>query len=679
MAVWLFCFAKSARADFSFVHVTDSHVGASDKAGSNAAKDGEMYREISALTPRPAFAIHTGDACEVGTPQEYEFHRKALQNLQIPAYVAPGNHDVRWNPQGKEGFEKGTNQPLFQSWDYQNVHFIVLDSTVLLQHWGHFDKAMLDWLRLDLQKIGTARPVVIGFHHWMGRDAVQIDNEAELLQIAAPYNVVLWLQGHGHSDIAWNINGAPAIMAKGLYQGSYHLIEVSATRLRVLRRTLGNKAPTQEIASISLQRTAPPLWNANVQLQNAQLKIEVARGDLTPDAKLSFRVDAGKYAPLEARDDFGWKAEVSASQLIAGEHNVEVRAVLPDGRTYRRDAAFSSRAAGSPAPVWEAFVGGAVQSKLVERNGALYVSTMSGDLVCLDAKTGFQRWKFGTKGSVFSTPFVTSEAVIFGSADHWIYALDAKNGRLKWKTETKGAVFGGAALARGVVCIASVDTQIYGIDARSGQRLWKARGEGMFQSQIATDGQRFFVGGWDNTFRALDVVSGREVWNRKFGKSFYFSPAIGSPVAGNGQVFVTSNDGFLHAMEAATGKVQWEVLGPALGYSGPLLHGGQIYNASLTDNGMVHSYDAKSGAQNWESPTGSVIYDSSCAWGETQSGGAVYVGSVSGVFSALRARDGQLLWQYHLAPGHLLASPATDAERVYIASQNGFVVAFPLQ
>jgi hypothetical protein len=62
----------------------------------------------------------------------------------------------------------------------------------------------------DLEKVGTDRPIVIGFHHWIARETVMVDNEQELLELVAPYNVVLWLQGHGHSDIQWNINGAAA-------------------------------------------------------------------------------------------------------------------------------------------------------------------------------------------------------------------------------------------------------------------------------------------------------------------------------------------------------------------------------------------------------------------------------------------------------------------------------------
>jgi outer membrane protein assembly factor BamB len=667
----------SARADWSFVHITDNHVTATDKAGSNADKDAAMYREISQLPSRPAFTIGTGDVCEIGTPEEYAIHQKSLQHLTIPHYDAPGNHDVRWNPHGKEGYQVGAKQPLFQSWDHENIHFVLLDSTVLLQHWGHFDKAMLDWLRADLKKVGTSRPIVIGFHHWIGRDDVQVDNEGELLAITAPYNVVLWLQGHGHSDIKWNINGAPAIMAKGLYQGSYHLIEVSADRLRVLRRTAEKPTPSTEVLSVPLTRTTPPQWNAAARLDASRLLIEATRGDLPADTQLTFRVNADKYAPLPTRGA-GWFVQNNTDNLKAGEHQVVVRATLPDGRTYTRVLPISLRRAGEPSPLWVTPVGGAVQSRLVRNGDSLYVSTMGGDLVCLDTQSGFVRWKYSTNGALFSTPLVVDGTVYFGSADHHVYALDAQRGTLKWKTKTGSAVFSSAALARGVVCIASVDTKIYGMEARSGKVLWMAQGEGMYQSGATTDGTRFFVGGWDNYFRAIDVTSGRELWKQKFGRAFYFAPAIGSPTVGDGRVYVTSNDGVLHVMDATSGKVLWEVPGPSLGYSGPLLRDGKIYNASLTGEGRVFSFDAKSGNKLWETPTGGVIYDSSCAWGQTQNGGAVYVGSVNGTFSSLRASDGKLLWQYRLAPGHLLASPATDEKRVFIASQNGSVVALPL-
>src|SRR5262249_5980586 len=153
----------------------------------------------------PAFVVNTGDVCETGTPEQYVRFQEVAKNLTCPQYIAPGNHDVRWNPMGKEGFTRGIGAPLYQSWEYQKFHFVTLDATVLLDHWGTISQDQLDWLAKDLEKVGKDRPIVIGFHHWIARSeaAVMVDNEQQLLDLVAPYNVVLWLQGHGHADIEW--------------------------------------------------------------------------------------------------------------------------------------------------------------------------------------------------------------------------------------------------------------------------------------------------------------------------------------------------------------------------------------------------------------------------------------------------------------------------------------------
>jgi 3',5'-cyclic AMP phosphodiesterase CpdA len=76
----------------------------------------------------------------------------------VKIYPTPGNHDVRWNPRGKEGYTRGTGRPLYESWDHENVHFVTLDSTVLLEHWGHISRESLNWLAEDLKKVGPDRP-----------------------------------------------------------------------------------------------------------------------------------------------------------------------------------------------------------------------------------------------------------------------------------------------------------------------------------------------------------------------------------------------------------------------------------------------------------------------------------------------------------------------------------------
>lgn len=675
--------------DFRFVHTSDQHV--SGKQG-NAETDERLFKEIAGLSPRPAFVAGTGDLCETGTPAEYVNYLAVVPALgDVPAHMAPGNHDVRWNPLGKEGFTLGSKQPMYQSWSYDNVHFVLLDSTCLLQHWGHFDADMLEWLKKDLSQWGTERPVVIGFHHPIGRETVQVDNEQELLDLVAPYNVRLWLQGHGHANIQWNVNGVPAIMVQGLYQGAYNVVDIKGDNLIVTRRhlaggrkkqqageLLGGASPeavTTPVLTSTLRKVPAPSWEATLEGG----RIQVSRGALPAEAAVAYRVDSGDYVPMDKLAG-GWSATPTIA--MAGVHTVTVQATLADGRAYQKPLSTTVTKPGTPTPAWETNVGGSVLSRLVRDGDSLYVSSMGNSLLSLDPQSGKERWRFKTEAFNFSTPDVTGGVVYFGSADHCVYAVDAATGEMKWKARTEGAVLAGPAVAKGTVCAASCDRTIYGLDAATGKVKWTVRTGGMTQSKAATDGTLFFVGTWDNQFRAIDAESGRVVWSHKFGKSskgafsFYFAPAIGSPTVAEGKVFISSNDGLLHAVEIATGKLAWESeKSYSLGYSSPLYHDGRIYSGSLP--GKVHCFSAADGKHVWTVDTGAEIYDSSPAI--SPDGSTLFLSCVNGTFSAISAVEGKIVWQSHLPPGHVLASPTTDEARAYIASMSGRVTAFPVK
>jgi outer membrane protein assembly factor BamB len=521
-----------------------------------------------------------------------------------------------------------------------------------------------------------------------------VDNEQALMDLVAPYNVVLWLQGHGHSDIQWSINGVPAIMQKGLYQGSYTMIDVSAGKMTLRRRALvdpkkrksnelvrdksgpaGEEVEWEDLMTISLQSQPSPRWAARAEVAEKSIRVTAHRGDLPDDATVQTRVDGGEFVPMVARGD-EWSAEVPVASLIPGNHIVTVQATLRDGGAYQKPV--SVRLVGAVVPAWETIIGGAVQSRLVRAGDLLYLPSMGGDLVALRAADGAEAFRVKTDGPVYATPHVENGVVYFTSTDHHVYAADANTGDVKWKTKTGGAVLGGATVAQGIVCAGSVDTKIYGLDAKTGVIRWTVDGNNMYQSKPATDGVHFFVGGWDNRFRCIDAATGKEKWVLKLGKSARndtfsaFSPAIASPAIGDGLVYISTNDGILHALRIEDGSEAWRIDWQKMGYSSPLFHDGRIYCA-LSDEGKVFCADAKTGAILWIAETGSVIYDSSFCFGN----GNVFVGCVDGTFNAIRAADGKVLWQYRLGPGHVLASPVADEEHVYISSMSGKVTALP--
>jgi outer membrane protein assembly factor BamB len=308
---------------------------------------------------------------------------------------------------------------------------------------------------------------------------------------------------------------------------------------------------------------------------------------------------------------------------------------------------------------------------------------MSGELVSLDPKTGKVNWAFKTNDSIFSAPHVERDVAYVGSADHHVYAVNLADGTRKWSFKTDGAVLAGANVARGVVCIGSADTTIYGLDAETGALRWKLPGGNLFQSKTATDGTHFFVGGWDNYFRCIDAETGLELWKLFLGREqkllpqfSAFAPAIASPAVSTDHrlVFVSTNDGVLHAIDTVTGQTRWKIDREKMGYSSPLYREGVVYGC-LSDQSKVFAVDAGSGRIKWENSTEAVVYDSSFCWAD----GRVVIGSADGRLIAFSAENGERAWDFKIDHGHLLASPASDDNFVYIATLLGRVTAVPIR
>lgn len=77
-------------ADFTFVQISDTHVG-TDQPAFNA-RFRKVIEEINAL--KPDFVIHTGDALTKMTPDNVQLFKDLCKSLTVPLYVVPGNHDI---------------------------------------------------------------------------------------------------------------------------------------------------------------------------------------------------------------------------------------------------------------------------------------------------------------------------------------------------------------------------------------------------------------------------------------------------------------------------------------------------------------------------------------------------------------------------------------------------------
>jgi 3',5'-cyclic AMP phosphodiesterase CpdA len=122
---------------------------------------------LNALEPRPDAVIATGDLVDAGKPKEYKRLRKVLEDLRIPLYVVPGNHDR------SEAFRAAfadhrylpADGPAAQYViDAYDVRLVGLDTTRPGEAGGGLDERCLTWLDERLAE-APERPTLIFMHH----------------------------------------------------------------------------------------------------------------------------------------------------------------------------------------------------------------------------------------------------------------------------------------------------------------------------------------------------------------------------------------------------------------------------------------------------------------------------------------------------------------------------------
>jgi hypothetical protein len=89
-------------AGFSFLQISDSHVGFNKPANPDALGTlREAIAKVKAVKPRPAFMIHTGDITHLSKPDEFDNADQLINEATLDVHYVPGEHDFVDEGQGK--------------------------------------------------------------------------------------------------------------------------------------------------------------------------------------------------------------------------------------------------------------------------------------------------------------------------------------------------------------------------------------------------------------------------------------------------------------------------------------------------------------------------------------------------------------------------------------------------
>jgi Icc protein len=159
--------AKIAKpSDFSFVQISDSHIGFNKPANADVTATLQAaLAKIDGVPAAPDFLIHTGDLTHSSKPGEFDLLSQVLGSKRQVFYV-PGEHDTSVDD-GKmylERYGKDTKGNGWYSFDHKGVHFIGLVNVVQLEGMGKLGQPQLDWLAKDLHNLKSSTPIVLFAH-----------------------------------------------------------------------------------------------------------------------------------------------------------------------------------------------------------------------------------------------------------------------------------------------------------------------------------------------------------------------------------------------------------------------------------------------------------------------------------------------------------------------------------
>ena len=200
---------SKAGADFSFVQISDSHIGFNKAANQDVAGTLKLaIDKINALPGSVDLMLHTGDISQSSKPAEFDTAQQIIGTARVgQTLYVPGEHDTAIDDGAlyRERFGKGTQGNGWYSFDHKGVHFVGLNNSLQIDALGKLGDEQLSWLKADLASLPASTPVIVFAHIplWMVYPnwGWGTQDGAEALSYLKRFGSVTVLNGHIHQVV----------------------------------------------------------------------------------------------------------------------------------------------------------------------------------------------------------------------------------------------------------------------------------------------------------------------------------------------------------------------------------------------------------------------------------------------------------------------------------------------
>ena len=344
---------------------------------------------------------------------------------------------------------------------------------------------------------------------------------------------------------------------------------------------------------------------------------------------------------------------------------------------------------------WRVQTGGTVRSTPALANGVLYAGSGDGNLYALDARSGAIRWKYDAGARITSRVVASGANVYFQTHAGKVVAVNAADGTLHWQRQTgsdaklawgyeSGDFWASSpAIADDLLVLGSGDGNVYALNAVTGSVVWKTATGGRVRATPAIEAGTVYAASFDGKLYALNLRDGVVKWtysttgtgldSSKFG---YDRRSIqSSPVVADGVVFFGARDGYVYAVDAASGTLKWRYDHKISWINTtPAVSSGMVFDGS-SDKQFVQALDERTGNELWRTPDGafSLVWSSPVVFGNL-----LFDADWNARIVALDKQNGHVLWTDRLGWQRTLTTVVVASNRLYYGSDDGGIYALNL-
>lgn len=558
---------------FEFALITDIHISKTETSID------DLQKTVSTInnTPEVQFVFVSGDLTEGGDMKSLSKAKELLDELRVPYFAVPGNHETKWSESGVMDFSRVFGSDRFR-YDYENFVFLGFNSGPIIRMMdGHVGMQDIIWLENELNAIDKDKHIVVITHYPLQHG--DVDNWYEVTDLLRKYNVKAVLGGHYHQNKLTNYDGIPAFINRSnlrdkqmsggfsIYQVTQDSILVSEQIIGKPARKWGGYALNHPYFTVDNSGFFRPDFSVNKQyvdvaaLWMVKNNAAVYSSPAVYDDKVFVGDDLGVLSCFNIKDgSFLW--QFNAKSRILGSPAVANNVVVfgsTDHYIYGIDARTGEMKWNVKA---DAAVIGAVT---IERNRA-YIGSSDQVFRCIDIQKGKVIWQYkGVDGYVETRPLLYDNKVIFGAWDSYMYALKKRDGKLvwKWNNGNERMHFSPAAVwpvgAHSKVFFSAPDRVLTALDVKNGTVVWRTK-ESMVRETIglSADKKRIFSKTMQDSVVCYDATSTFPKKNWSVNAEYGYDHAPSMLLEKDNIVYGSTKNGLIFALDTFTGAVLWK-------------------------------------------------------------------------------------------------------------------------